>query len=314
MTMLVAIDGWSAEPWRDRLAALLPGRPVVLAGDAFDPADVEYALVWKPRPGLLASLPRLKAIFSLGAGVDHVINDPTLPDVPLVRVVDPDLTARMSEWVVLHALFHLRAMPRLIDRQRRARWDEGAYHPSARDVRVGVMGTGVLGRDAMAKLAVMGFQVAGWSRSEKPGEAAPSFHGAQGLGPFLARTDILVALVPLTAATRGILNIGLFRRLAQGGRLGGPVLLNPGRGGLQVEADILAALDEGSLAAASLDVFETEPLPASSPLWAHPRITITPHNAAVSDPDAISRYIVGQIVEREAGRPLRNLVDRTAGY
>ena len=138
--------------------------------------------------------------------------------------------------------------------------------------------------------------------------------GDDGLVEFLARTDILVCLLPLTAETRGILNKELFARLAQGGRLGGPILINAGRGGLQVEADILASLGDGTLKAATLDVFETEPLPASSPLWSHPAVTVTPHNAATSEADAISAYIAGQIRRFEAGEPLANVVQRDLGY
>jgi glyoxylate/hydroxypyruvate reductase A len=134
------------------------------------------------------------------------------------------------------------------------------------------------------------------------------------LDAFLARTDILVSLLPLTPDTRGILNRELFRKLAHDGRLGGPVLINAGRGGLQVEADILACLDDGTLKAATLDVFETEPLPPDSPLWSHPRVTVTPHNAAVSEPDATARYIADQIRRFERDEPLQNVVDRERGY
>jgi glyoxylate/hydroxypyruvate reductase A len=140
------------------------------------------------------------------------------------------------------------------------------------------------------------------------------FAGEEGLAPFLARTDILVSLLPLTPDTRGILDRTLFRKLARDGRLGGPVLINAGRGGLQVEADIVACLADGTLNAATLDVFETEPLPEDSPLWAHPRVTVTPHNAAVSEPEATARYIAEQILRHEAGKPLQNVVDRSRGY
>jgi glyoxylate/hydroxypyruvate reductase A len=141
-----------------------------------------------------------------------------------------------------------------------------------------------------------------------------SFAGEDGLDAFLARTDILVCLVPLTDDTRGILNRSLFAGLARDGRLGGPAIVNAGRGGLQVEADILAALDDGTLKAATLDVFETEPLPSDSGLWHHPGVTVTPHNAAMSEPDAIGRLVVEQIRAYERGEALRNVVDRQLGY
>jgi glyoxylate/hydroxypyruvate reductase A len=176
------------------------------------------------------------------------------------------------------------------------------------------MGLGVLGSDAARKLKAMGFEVAGWSRSPKIVKGVDTFSGEDGLDAFLARTDILVSLLPLTDDTRGILDKDLFAKLAQNGRLGGPILINAGRGGLQVEADILAALDDGTLTAATLDVFETEPLPPDSPLWTHPAVTVTPHNAAPSDANTISAYVADQIRRFEAGESLANVVKRELGY
>jgi glyoxylate/hydroxypyruvate reductase A len=220
----------------------------------------------------------------------------------------------MSEYVVLHCLMHLRRQRSYDEQQRRKIWLDDRFQPGAHHVRVGIMGLGVLGQDAARKLRVMGFDVAGWSRSPRRVEGIETFSGADGLDAFLARTDILVCLLPLTEDTRGILNGSVFRRLARDGRLGGPVVINAGRGGLQVEADILAALDDGTLRAATLDVFETEPLPPDSPLWTHPAVTVTPHNAAMSDPESIAEQIVEQIERFEAGEPLRNVVDPRAGY
>jgi glyoxylate/hydroxypyruvate reductase len=220
----------------------------------------------------------------------------------------------MSEYVVLHCLMHLRQQRRYDAQQRDKTWLEDSHPPAARDVRVGVMGLGVLGSDAAKKLKVMGFDVAGWSRSPKAIEGIATFSGEGGLDAFLARTDILVCLLPLTAETRGILGKDLFAKLARDGRLGGPMLINAGRGGLQVEADILASLDDGTLTAATLDVFETEPLPPDSRLWTHPAVTVTPHNAAASDADAISAYVAEQIRRFEAGEPLENVVRRDVGY
>lgn len=314
MTVLVALSGWDCEVWAERFRGLLPDRNVVALGEPFDRREVHYAVSWKHPPGALAGLPNLAAIFSLGAGVDHLMNDPRLPDAPIVRIVDPDLTGRMSEYVVLHALLHLRQQPRYIAQQRKALWDDDRAQPSAREVRVGVMGLGELGLDAARKLAVMGFDVAGWSRRPKRVDGIATYSGAEGLDAFLGRTDILVALLPLTDETRGILNDDLFSRLARDGRLGGPVLINAGRGGLQNEADILRALDEGKLKAASLDVFVEEPLPADSPFWAREDVVVTPHNAAMSAPDAIAAQIARQIRNFEAGEPLMNVVDRSVGY
>jgi glyoxylate/hydroxypyruvate reductase len=314
MTLLVAITRWDVEPWVRRFQHCLPDRKIVTIGEPFDRRDVEYAAAWRHPHGSLDGLPNLTAIFSLGAGVDHLIGDPRLPDVPIVRVVDTDLTERMSEYVVLHCLMHLRQQRRYDAQQRHKIWLEESHPPAARDVRVGVLGLGVLGSDAARKLKVMGFDVAGWSRSPKAVEGIATFSGQDGLDALLARTDILICLLPLTDATRGILNKDLFANLARDGRLGGPILINAGRGGLQVEADILASLDDGTLKAATLDVFETEPLPPDSPFWTHPAVTVTPHNAAASEANAISAYVADQIRRFEAGQPLENVVKREFGY
>jgi glyoxylate/hydroxypyruvate reductase A len=313
MTLLLAI-GWNEKPWIERFQRLMPERPVVVPGDLFDRRRVSYVATWGPKPGSLSGLPALELIFSLGAGVDHLMGYPDLPPVPIVRVAQDDLTHRMSEYVVLHCLMHLRDQRRYDAQQRAKLWDDDRAPPVAREVRVGMMGVGVLGQDAGRKLAMMGFDVAGWSRTPKILEGIPVFAGSDGLDAFLARTDILVCLLPLTEATRGILNRRLFERLARDGRLGGPILINAGRGGLQVEEDIVACLDNGTLMAATLDVFETEPLPEDSPLWTHPRVTVTPHNSAVSEPEATARYIVEQIRRHEAGEPLTAVVDPARGY
>lgn len=282
--------------------------------DAGELADIRYALVWKPEHGILASLPNLEVVISMGAGVDHVLSDPEFPDVPLVRFVDPNLTMRMTEYVCLHVLLHQRCMLDYAELQRDKIWKNWSQQPGANEVRVGVMGLGVLGLDAVEKLKILGYQVAGWSRSQKDIEGVQCFAGADGLKAFLARTDILVCLLPHTPDTEGFLNAKLISLLAQDGTLPGPVLINAGRGRVQVGADILAALEDGTLWAASLDVFEEEPLPASSPLWTHPRVVVTPHNASISDDRAVCRYVIEQIARHEKGQQLQNVVDLKRGY
>ncbi|MCO5130409.1 MAG: glyoxylate/hydroxypyruvate reductase A [Xanthobacteraceae bacterium] len=317
-TLVLAIQGgadnWSPQRWVERFNAVAGDRKVVLLPDpAADPDAVHYAAVWKPPQGVLAAFRNLRVIFNLGAGVDALLADPTLPDVPIVRVAVDDLTGRMTEYVVLHTLMHHRQQRRLRDDQARRLWRPPAQW-AASAVTVGVMGLGQLGRDAAAVLRRIGFAVVGWSYSARAIDGVECFSGGDGLAPFLAKTHILVCLLPLTPDTRHILDRRLFERLARNSPLGGPVLINAGRGGLQVEADILSCLDDGTLLAATLDVFATEPLPADSPLWSHPRVTITPHNAADTDPDAISAYVAEQIARFEAGGPLRNVVDRARGY
>jgi glyoxylate/hydroxypyruvate reductase len=311
--ILLSVSGWRPDSWLDAFRRVAPQREVVIAPASVRDPSIAYAVVWKPPPGSLAQLPNLMGIFSLGAGVDHVLNDPNLPDVPIVRIVSQDLTMRMSEFVVWQVLDQFRLGPRYRRQQLRRQWQELAL-PSASSVTVGIMGLGVLGADAASKLAPLGFRLAGWSRTEKIIAGVDSYHGDEGLGPFLARTDILVVLLPLTDATVGIIDSRLLDRLKRRTPMGGPVLINAGRGGLQVEADILAALDDGRLMAATLDVFQTEPLPADSPLWSHPRVTITPHAAATSDPDALVGPMVRQMENMEAGRPITGLVDRRRGY
>ena len=202
-----------------------------------DPADVAYACAWKAPHGLLAQFVNLRAIFSLGAGVDDLMGDPALPHIPVARIVDPDLTMRMTEYVVLHVLM-IHRRQQLYDAQQRARVWRDHPQPAAHEVTVGVMGLGELGRDAAEVLTRLGFQVAGWSRTAKAMSGVQNFHGAEGLDAFLARTEILVCLLPHTPATEEVLNLTLLRKLKRDGALGGAYLINAGRGRLQVDADI----------------------------------------------------------------------------
>jgi glyoxylate/hydroxypyruvate reductase A len=313
MSLLVAVT-WETQPWVERFTRHLPDRDIVVLGEDFDRSAIRYVATWGPKPGSLSNLPNLEAIFSLGAGVDHLMSYPDLPDVPIVRVAQDDLTHRMSEYMVLHCLMYLRDQRRFDEDQKAKRWMPDGAPPIAGDVRIGIMGFGVLGQDAARKLKTMGFDVAGWSRTPKSVQGFQVYAGEEGLTPFLNRTDILIALMPLTPDTQGILSRSLFEKLARDGKLGGPILINAGRGKLQVEADIVSCLDDGTLKAATLDVFETEPLPEGSPLWTHPHVTITPHNSATSEPEATARYIAQQIRRHEAGEAFENTVDRARGY
>jgi glyoxylate/hydroxypyruvate reductase A len=307
-------DNWSPARWKGRFDAVCRNRRVILLPAAgFDPAEIHYAAVWKPVPGELSAFANLKVIFNLGAGVDAVMADASLPDVPLVRVAVDDLTGRMTEYVALHVLMHHRQELYLRESQREKRWAPRFQWPAGA-ISVGIMGLGTLGTDAAAVLRRIGFQVLGWSRTPRQLDNIACFHGRAQFEPFLARTDILVCLLPLTPDTRGMLNRDVFARLNRNSPLGAPVLINAGRGGLQNETDILACLDDGTLGAASLDVFAQEPLPAESPFWTHPRVVLTPHNAADTDPDAISKYVADQIAQFEAGYVLANVVDRKRGY
>jgi len=311
--ILLAAGSWDTEPWTKAIRAGAPNRPLHIWPDLPDPSSIAYALVWKPTEGTFSRLTNLRAIFSLGAGVDQLVGRPDLPDVPIVRVVNHDLTQRMTEWIVLQVLTHHRQQKAYDRQQANRQWKE-LSQPAAADMRVGIMGLGVLGGDAATALVRLGFQVAGWSRRPASLPDIESFHGTGMLNRFLARTDILVCLLPLTPQTRDILSMPLFEKLARDGALGGPVLINAGRGELQVEDDIVAAIEQGILAGASLDVFRREPLDKASPLWDLPNVVITPHAAAASVADSVVPSILNQITALEAGLPLENCVDPDASY
>lgn len=313
-TILLSVTGFDPAIWQAEIEKAAPDRRVIREPNGPSDPEIEYAVVWKQRPGVLNSLPNLKAIFSIGAGVDHIFAEGGVPDVPIVRVVADDLTERMSEYSVWQVLDHHRKGPLYRQQQAQRVWHEDLMQPSAREVTVGILGYGNLGRDAAVKLKMLGFRVTGWSRTAKQDPDVETFAGEAGLPDFLGRADIVVCLLPLTPATQGILSAPFFDMMKKRGPLGAPILINAGRGGLQKEADILAALDDRRLGAVSLDVFETEPLPASSPLWTHPRVTITPHAAATSVPQALIPPMIAQMDAFDRGEPLKNLVDREAGY
>jgi len=308
--ILLAVTGFYPQRWQELLSA---EREVVLEPDGPQDPTITYAVVWKQKPGLLSRLPSLRAIFSIGAGVDHLVQDPTVPPVPIVRMVAENLSRHMTEYVVWRVLDHHRQGLLYRAQQSRRVWHEPQQRVAS-DISVGIMGLGQLGRAAASALLSLGFRVNGWTRRPTTMDEVATFDGDAGLVPFLNGTDILVVLLPLTKDTQGIVNHGLLRQLRQRNALGGAVLINAGRGKLQRDADILRALDDGTLKEASLDVFETEPLPRTSPLWRHPKIFVTPHAAATSDPAYLAQPMLEQMRAFERGEPLENLVDRTSGY
>jgi glyoxylate/hydroxypyruvate reductase A len=315
MTILLSINGFPQEEWLQAVRKSLPDEDVHLVQDfSGDPASVEYLLAWKASPGTLGGYPNVKAVFSLGAGVDHLANRPDMPQgVPVARVVDDALTARMTEWITLQVLLHHRQHMEYMFQQQSAQWNQRAQWGSE-NVSVGIMGMGVLGQASAEVLVKLGFDIAGWSRTPKDMAGIKGFHGHDQLDRFLSHTDILVVLLPNTPETNGILNRRLFQKLKKDGPLGGPVLINAGRGPLQNEADIIACLEDGTLKAVSLDVFEKEPLASDSPLWSHPNAIIYPHVAAVTDPNRVAQTIAKQIQNHREGKPLQNTVDLSCGY
>jgi glyoxylate/hydroxypyruvate reductase len=312
--ILLAVQGWDTGKWVEEFAKAAPKRAIMIDPEGVEDPSVNFAVVWKQRPSSLAKLPNLKAIFSLGAGVDHVFQDPHVPQVPIVRIVSPDLTMRMTEYVVWQVLDHHRMGSKYRRQQAQRIWLEDRAQPAAHQVTVGFLGLGVLGTDAARKVASLGFNVTGWSRTPRYSHDITCFFGEEQLPWFLATVDILVCMLPLTPQTRGMLSKSLFDRMKKGGVFGAPILINAGRGGLQNEKDILLALNSGTLSAATLDVFNTEPLPHADALWSHPNVTITPHAAASSAPDQLAAPIAAQMDAFERGEPLRNVVNREAQY
>ena len=309
MTLLFYSKVDDPDDWRAALRAIDPTLDVRIWPEVGDPAEIETALVWRPKTGMLAGLPNLTLIQSLGAGIDHLLRDTGLPaGVPMARLVDPALTSQMVEYVVLAALHHHRRIEAYRDFQARAEWH--LLPPADTDAtRIGVMGVGVIGAKVAKALRRFGFQVAGWSRTPSDLDGIESFHGTAGLGRFLARSDIVACLLPLTPATEGILDKDAFAALPSGA-----YVINTARGGHLNEEDLVAALDSGHLSGAWLDVCREEPLPATSALWRHPKVILTPHIAGMVLPRTSSAQVIENIALVRAGRPPLNLVDPARGY
>jgi glyoxylate/hydroxypyruvate reductase len=309
MALLFRSSVDSEARWRPQIAGLMPELEVRVWPEVGDPADIDYALVWRPEPGLLASLPNLKLILSLGAGVDHILCDPLLPrDVPIVRLVDPYMTDAMSEYVVLQVLRLHRQDLDYRAQQQAGIWRE-LVQKNAGERPVGILGSGEIGQDAGRKLKRLGFDVALWGRREKTVGGLVGYAGPAGLSTLLRRSEILVCLLPLTAETEGILNASNFELLPKGA-----ALINAGRGGHLVEENLIPALDSGTLSAAALDVFREEPLPPGHAFWHHPRILVTPHIAGTTNPNTAAPIILDNIRRCEEGRPLLHRIDPAQGY
>lgn len=309
-TLLLRVDSARAEQWRQSMQDLLPELNCRLWTDVTPPdCSAELAAVWSPPAGGLAKLKRLKAVFSIGAGVDHVLKDPDYPQtVPLFKTIAPELSQRMVEYVLLHTLRYHRRLPELAAQQARGEW-QILLSPLAHERTVGVLGLGHLGVQVAFALRDFGFNVQAWSRSQKQHKGIECFAGAQQLKAFLANCEILICLLPLTPNTRTILNAELFAALPQGA-----YIINVARGEHLVEEDLLLALEQ-NLAGATLDVFVTEPLPSKHPFWQHPNITITPHIASMIDPLVGSPVLAGNIRRFLANEPLSELrVDVHRGY
>jgi glyoxylate/hydroxypyruvate reductase len=295
--------------WSAALKAEMPELDVRISPDLGNSGDIETALVWKAPPGELASLPNLKLITNLGAGVDPILADETIPKhIPVARLGDEVMSQMMAQFVTMCVLRHYRDLARYARQQRESRWHYELPRASY-EVPVGIMGIGLLGGAAARMLKSIGFPVAGWGRSPRTIDGVETFHGAAGLAPFLARTEILVCLLPLTPETRYIVNRDVLYQLPRGAKL-----VNCGRGGTVDEAALLTALNDGQIAEATLDVFETEPLPANHLFWQMDNVLVLPHTASIAVPEIAARDVIENIRRLATGQQLLNIVDRARGY
>lgn len=314
MTCLIAYhDGDETDErqhgWQMRLAAYLPGCQLVpLADKAAD--DAEIALVWGPPDGRLAELSQLKLAVSLGQGVDHLMVPGKLPDdIPLIRIVDPDMSHALSQWVILAALDHLRDGP-MYREQARQRIFSSHSQRQTRGLPLAVYGMGAIGSMIATRLANIGFQVHGWSRSERPQAGVITMHhGHAGFNKLLSTCQLHVCILPLTDETWHIFGADAFAAMPRGA-----YFINGGRGAQVDEAALLQAIVSGHIAGATLDVFEHEPLPDNHPFWDESRITIWPHVAAQTNPETAAQQVADAIMAVQAGHVPANLVDRQRGY
>ncbi len=297
------------DAWRTTFEAVLREEGLFL-WDGRDGAEAECAIVARPQAGALAALRGLRLISSVGMGVDHILDDPDLPEgVPVVRVVTPDMVAQVAEYVLLAVLRVERESDRFDRLQREGRWERRLVARPGEKRRVGLLGLGATGGSIARHLVALGFLVRGWSRSPRSLPGVRTHAGEEGLAAMLAETDILVCALPRTRETEGILDRRCFARLPRGAHI-----VNVGRGEHLVEEDLLAAIDAGHLSGATLDVFRTEPLPQGHPFWQHPAIRITPHSAGLSTPDASARRILENLNRLRAGAPLLDAVEPGRGY
>jgi len=308
-TLLFASPEDPVDLWAPALRESLPEVELRIHPDVGDPAEIDYALVYKPPHGLLASLPNLKLIHSIAAGCDHILADPTLPPgLPIVRMVDDYLRAMMSEYAVYAVLHFHRDFPDYRDEQLRHTWNRRwpAYTP---ETDVGILGIGAIGLDVACKLQALGFRVHGWSRSAQQIDGLDTYAGEDGLRALLGHCRFVICVLPLTDETRGIINASTLAAMPQG-----CYLVNIARGGHVVDADLLAALDAGHIAGAFLDVFNTEPLPADHPFWSHPKVWTTPHVAGELVPRSCAKTVARNIRTHMAGGMPADVLDLARGY
>ena len=312
MKLMFVSEEDRAEPWRDQLLAEFPKMEFFVWPEDANRIDlglINYTLAWKPPVGVLRNLTGLKFVQSLGAGVDGLLLDPSLPrHIPISRMVDRSLIQGMTEYILYNVIHYHRKMGDYAFQQNTKTW-RALYQVDPRERRIGLMGLGQLGSDAAEKLLPLEFDVASWTRSPKKMAGVSNFHGPDGLIDFLARTEILICLLPLTSATHGIINSTNLANLPRGA-----IVINCARGGHVVDEDLLAALDTDQIAGACLDVFNEEPLPKDHPYWTHPKVRITPHTASLTAAHSAVKYVIENILRVERGELPLNIVNLEDGY
>jgi len=309
MVLLLKPGTEPAANWIAEFKCFMPELEVRVWPEIGNPADIEIVLVSYLPFGELAKLPNLQLILSLPVGLDHILDDPNLPKgIPIARTVHPDGDPMMVEYAVMNVLRHHRQLPKYHEFQHARTWKKLPQTPAEKR-RVGIMGLGVYGTAIAQALGRFGFQLAGWTRRPKILKDVENFAGSESLSRFLERSEILIIMLPLTRETNGLLNAKNLAYLPKGA-----MIINMSRGPILVEQDLLTALDSGQIDSVTLDVFEVEPLPAESPLWMHPRVTITPHIGGISRSTTSAPIVVENIRCLQEGRPLINLVDPEAGY
>ncbi|MEM9218352.1 MAG: glyoxylate/hydroxypyruvate reductase A [Cyanobacteria bacterium P01_F01_bin.150] len=308
-SILIAYEAENLDLFIADLRDRIPDLDIQIWPEVKDPGRVEAIITWKPPLGIMTKFPKLKAIISLGAGVEEILSDPTIPpDIPVIRLVDPCVTSRMSEYVLLAVLRFHRQTAEYQTLQKSQTWQPLPVSNSS-SLTVGILGLGVLGMDIVQKLNDLDFPVRGWSRTPKYLDGIECFHGQTQLELCVSCCQVIVCLLPLTPETQGILNHKLFAKMPQGG-----YIINVARGQHLVEQDLLEALDSGQLSGACLDVFSTEPLPKNHPFWLHDQITITPHVATQTDSEYWVDSIINVIHDVRSNRPLKHLANRQQGY
>lgn len=309
MTLAIFSNVHKVKPWVDALKEAGPEIEVITQDQIKDKQRVLYALAWNHPRGIFREFPNLKCISSMGAGVDHIMTDKDIPgQIKIVRIVDPLLSQDLAEFSLSVVMNHMRGLTGYRLKKEQKLWKRSRYKRIT-DIKIGIMGTGVIGNHVATFLQSCGFTVSGWGRSPGSPGAYKRYHGADQLKDFLAEINVLICLLPLTPQTRGILNRNTLAMLPQGA-----FVINLGRGGHVVDQDLISFIDSGHLSGASLDVFEEEPLPVEHPFWSHPAIEITPHMASITAPESVAPQVVENYRRAINGQQLLNQVKREQGY